>query len=385
MKICAIICEFNPFHNGHKYLLETARKLSGCDAVLCIMSGWFTQRGEIAILSAYERAKHAVICGADCVLELPAAFSVAPAEIFARGAVKILSSIPSVTHIAFGYENGNDEDLENSAKILLNKSDAFKNTLSENLARGESYVKSYSAAFEVEGGKTDFLSKPNNILAMEYMKCISRATANIKIVPVKRIGAGFSDGEIKQNYSSASAIRRNLSSPLIKNNVPECVLNSLKDFSKENERYRSFLKLILSRTPPEELKKVYGCSEGLENLLKNLENLPFEEIIGSATSRRYPSSRIKRILCANFLRLQKADCESFLNSKLYVSPLAVKKERADGVLSALAQSNYPVITCGSDLKKLNKTALKCKNLDDFARLQWQQITGTEYNNKLVIV
>lgn len=385
MKICAIICEFNPFHNGHKYLLEQAKKLSGCDAVLCIMSGWFTQRGEIAVLSAYERAKHAVSCGADCVLELPAAFSVAPAEVFARGAVKILSSIPSVTHIAFGCEESNAGDFENAAKILLKESDAFKSTLLENLARGESYVKSYSAAFENDGGNKDFLSKPNNILGTEYTKCILRAGADIKILPIKRIGADYNDGEIKENYSSASAIRRNLNSPLIKNNVPECVFESLDRISSERERYNLFLKLILSRTPPETLKKVYGCREGLENSLKNLENLPFEEIIERATSKRYSSSRIQRILCANFLRLYKSDCESFLKGKLYISPLAVKKESADRILAGLAQSRYPVITCGSDLHKLSKTALKCKNLDDFARLQWQQITETKCCNKLVIV
>ena len=86
MKICAVICEYNPFHNGHKYLIEQAKRLSGCDAVLCIMSGNFTQRGEAAVLPKFVRAEHAVRGGADCVIQLPAAFSVAPAEVFAQGA-----------------------------------------------------------------------------------------------------------------------------------------------------------------------------------------------------------------------------------------------------------------------------------------------------------
>ena len=100
MKILAIICEFNPFHNGHRYLLEKAKKLSGADAVLCIMSGNFTQRGEICVLDKYTRAKHAILGGADCVIQLPAPFAVAPAEIFAKGAIKILSSIPEVAFLA---------------------------------------------------------------------------------------------------------------------------------------------------------------------------------------------------------------------------------------------------------------------------------------------
>ncbi|MDE7301231.1 MAG: nucleotidyltransferase family protein [Clostridia bacterium] len=93
MKICAIICEFNPFHNGHAYLLKKARELSGCDAVVLIMSGQFTQRGEICRTDKFLRAKHAVLSGADAVLELPAPFAVAPAEIFASGAVKLLAEL----------------------------------------------------------------------------------------------------------------------------------------------------------------------------------------------------------------------------------------------------------------------------------------------------
>ncbi len=385
MKICAIICEFNPFHNGHKYLLETARKLSGCDAVLCIMSGCFTQRGEICVLPAHERAKHAVLCGADCVIELPAAFAVAPAEIFASGAIKILSSIPAVTTLAFGCECGEKTEFIKAAKLLSNENDKFKEILNEKLADGESYIKSYAAAFRNIGGNAELLSKPNNVLAVEYAKAILRLNANIEILPIKRVGAEYNDGEIKENFSSASAIRKNLTSPLIKNNVPDCVLKDLKDFSKEFQRYDDFLRLILSRTSTEDLKKVYGCNEGLENCLKNLQQLSTVEIIEKATSRRYSSSRIKRILCANFLALYQKDVEKYLNSELYISPLAVKKQSADGVLSALAQSLYPVITCGGDVQKLGETALKCKKSDEFAHLQWQQITGLECSDKLLII
>ena len=94
MKTYGIICEYNPFHNGHKFLIEKAKEITECDAVLCIMSGNFTQRGEMCIADKYTRAKHAVLGGADCVIQLPSPFAVAPAEIFASGAIKILSSIP---------------------------------------------------------------------------------------------------------------------------------------------------------------------------------------------------------------------------------------------------------------------------------------------------
>ena len=115
MNFCAIICEFNPFHNGHKYILEQARRLSGCDGVLCIMSGSFTQRGEACVFDKYTRARHAVLSGADCVIQLPAPFAVAPAEIFASGAIKILSPIPQVKPLEFGCEDGEKKLFTNSA------------------------------------------------------------------------------------------------------------------------------------------------------------------------------------------------------------------------------------------------------------------------------
>ena len=102
MKICGIVCEFNPLHNGHAYLLAQARARSGCDALVCVMSGNFTQRGEPACMEKYTRAEHAILAGADAVIELPAAFACAPAELFARGAIRLLAALPGFGCLAFG-------------------------------------------------------------------------------------------------------------------------------------------------------------------------------------------------------------------------------------------------------------------------------------------
>lgn len=385
MKICGIICEFNPFHNGHAYILKQTRKLSGCDALVCFMSGNFTQRGDICVVDKHLRAKHAVLGGADCVLELPAIFSVAPAEIFASGAVKILSSIPELDTLAFGCESGDEKSFIKAAKLLCVENEAFKTALKSKLAEGESYIKSYAFAFESVGGNAGLLSKPNNILGVEYAKAVLRSGKKIKLLPIKRVGADYGDRELKRNFSSASAIRNNLTSPLLKDNVPDFVFGDLSDFTVENKRYSDYLRLMLSRTPAEKLTEIYGCNDGLENALKSLQSLPFKEIISTATSKRFTSSRITRILCANFLGLNKTDCEEFLSSNLYLYPLAVKKDSADKVLSALAKSAYPVLTCGSDEKRLCAAAAKCKELDDFSYLQWQQITNNPPINKMIIV
>ena len=141
------------------------------------------------------------------------------------------------------------------------------------------------------------------------------------------MGAAFNDGEIKQNFSSATAIRKNLSSPLVKDNIPDFVAGDLTDFSAENARFENYLRLILSRTTTEALKPIYGCGDGLENVLKALQTLPYREIVSGATSKRYPSARIKRILLAKLPRLYREDCEKYLSSELYLSPLAVQKEK----------------------------------------------------------
>ncbi len=214
MKILTIICEFNPLHNGHKYLIGRAAA-SGYDAVVCVMSGCFTQRGEMCRNDKYARARHAVLCGADAVIELPAPFAVAPAEIFAQGAVKTVCSIPGAEAVTFGHETGCAENFFEAARLLNDESEKFRAALESGLDGGESYIRSYCAAFEKCGGDGDFISHPNNILGVEYAKAILKSGKDIKILPVKRIGAGYGEEKLCGNYSSARAIRANAHAPLL--------------------------------------------------------------------------------------------------------------------------------------------------------------------------
>lgn len=138
MKICGVICEYNPFHLGHEYQLREAKKRSGADAVVCVMSGCFTQRGEAAILPPALRAKHAVLCGADAVIALPVVFSAASAEIFARGAIRLLCSLPGFDCLSFGAEHA-DGDFYAAAEIL-NDERAYIEKTKEFLSRGFSFA-----------------------------------------------------------------------------------------------------------------------------------------------------------------------------------------------------------------------------------------------------
>lgn len=339
MEICAIICEFNPFHNGHKYLIDRAKKLTGCDAVVCVMSGSFTQRGEICRTDKFLRAKQAVLCGADIVLELPAPFAVAPAEIFARGALKVIAGVAEIKYLAFGTESGcegcnpDESDFLIAAEILLNESAEFKSALAEGLERGESYIKSYAAAFRACGGKAGLLSSPNNILGVEYAKAVKNGGADINLIPVKRVGAGYGDLTLDKNFSSAGGIRANAGDPAIKGCMPEC---SYTDFINSTDNTGRFKRLAvdwLFMCDKQNLKRVYGCTEGLENRLKNLAfGNGYDEIVELASSKRYSKSRISRILCSNLSGLYADDAEEFLKSDLSANILAVKKDRADGLL-----------------------------------------------------
>lgn len=383
MKILAIISEFNPFHNGHKYLLERAKELSDCDAVLCIMSGGFTQRGDMCIMDKYTRAKHAVSGGADCVIQLPAPFAVAPAEIFAKGAIKILLSIPEVTTLAFGCESGDEYEFFKAAELFIDESDKFKTIINKKLSEGESYIKSYAEAFEACGGNRDIVTNPNNILGFEYCKAILRAGADIDILPVKRVGSGYNDGELKENYSSASAIRNNLTDIRISDNIPPYVYNDLK-YSADLRGFHSFLRYSLFRAEPKDMQRIIGCGEGLENKLKSLENNSIEKIIENATTKRYSSSRIKRILCANALGLYADDTQNFLGAELYIKPLAVKKTRANEILAALSKSVYPVITDANG-KGLSAEGEQCFDKDRYEFAVYNHINGTDKKDYMVLV
>lgn len=378
MKICAIICEFNPFHNGHAYLLNEARKVSGCDALVCIMSGQFTQRGEICRSDKFLRARHAILSGADAVVELPAPFAVAPAEIFARGGVKLASQIDGEITLCFGTENGNKEAFCAAARILSAENEDFKNKLTKELDGGQSFIKAYQSAFKACGGNSELLSSPNSILGVEYAKAILRSEKNIDILPIKRKGADFNDGNLKDNFSSASAIRANAASQLIKSNMPE---SSYADFVASTDNQTRFEQLAadtLFLSDKEKLKRVYGCTEGLENKLIACSALNgYDEIIQKCTSKRYSSSRIKRILCANLLNLYSDETEKFLHAELPHSILAVKKEKADEILPLFKSSEG------------DGNAKKCYALSSAAYALWLHLSTPlcfeNVNEKMILI
>ena len=396
MKFCAVICEYNPFHNGHRYQLAEMRRLSGCDKTLCIMSGNFTQRGEAAIADKYLRARHAVLCGADAVIELPAAFAVSPAELFAKGAVHILSSLPSVQTLAFGCESGTKEDFLSAAKATLSEDKQFKAALKENMKDGTSYIRARNSAVLALNTDVDesLLTSPNNVLGTEYCRAILAERSSIQPLPIPRVGGGYADTALFKDFSSAAALRAALETDLgadthapltrktqkaLKRNMPDCVYRELL-FWKRLHYKEAALCALLSSTA-EQIALCPDCSEGLENRILAMakSNPDYDDALKKCVSKRYTLSRLKRILVQNFLGVRLKEVRDYAESPLYYNVLAVKKDCADEILAELSKGQYPAITRKSDYSKLKKSAVACFETDIHANDLYNALSGIYTN------
>lgn len=380
MKICAIICEYNPFHNGHLYQLNAAKAQSNADAIVCFMSGDFVQRGEAASLDKYTRAKHAVLAGADAVIQLPTVFSTSNAELFAKGGVHLLTSIPDVTTICFGAETVGKTAFLQAARYLANEPEEVSKKIKADVAQGISYAKARANAF---AGfiPFDLLSSPNNILGLEYTKALYEKQSTVDILPIQRTGAAYDNDTLQANFSSASAIRSAINrGDNVTGNVPDFVAYDLP--SRLETTLDSLEKYAILAHSPQEIARVCDCTEGLENAFKKAAGQP-ETLVSALTSARYTSSRIRRIALQNLLNIQETLIRDCLNAPLYLQVLAVKKERSD-VLSALSKSSFPLLLRAHDQDVLQTTAKRCFEVDTFAEQVWKLLYPTDDKKQRLI-
>ncbi len=374
MKICAIICEYNPFHNGHLFQINEAKKRSNTDAVVCFMSGSFVQRGEAAIMDKYTRAKHAVLAGADAVIELPTVFATSNAELFAKGAIHLITSISAIKTLCFGAENADKRAFISAARYLSDEPKEVSSKIKEFVSTGTSFAKARAQAF---AGfiPMDVLSSPNNILGVEYTRALLTKNSDVEILPVQRVGGGYSDTQLQGEYSSATAIREGiLNRKNVNNNVPTFVCGELPQ-TIENS-LDTMEKYAILANNKEEIARVCDCTEGLENALKKAA-LEKKTLVETLTSARYTSSRIRRIALQNLLNVEEDFIRACLQTPLYLHVLAAKKERSD-VLSALAESHFPLIIRAHDENVLSGVAKESFEKDVFA----ENVRNVLYNSTL---
>lgn len=213
IKTAAIICEYNPFHNGHLLHIQKTRELTGADCIIALMSGQFVQRGEPAVFDKYIRTQMALSGGADLVIELPTLYAVSSAERFAEGSIELLNALGNIDYLCFGSENGSLKVLETVAKILINEPESFKENLHRKLKDGVSFPAARSYALEFENADASVLNSPNNILGIEYLKALYKTNSSIVPFTIKREDCGYNYDSLSDcsDYASALAIRKELS------------------------------------------------------------------------------------------------------------------------------------------------------------------------------
>ncbi len=350
MNIVGIIAEYNPMHNGHVYHIKKARELTNADYVIVLMSGSFTEQGNIAVLDKFTRAKIAVECGADLVLELPTIYATSSAENFAKGAVNILNSLGCVTHIAFGAET---QDIENLKKIASAKVEYEKEILEKKkqyLKDGITYANAeYLATMDfVAFDLKNVLEEPNNLLGVEYIKALISSRSQIKPVLVHRGKSSHKDNKISKtsNYASSTAIREALDNTLkeIASSVPENTFLALeKNGYKLNKNLWELLKFSILKLGKEGLKNIQDVSEGLENKLYDelLSSSSYNEYILNVKSKRYTLSRIKRVCIYILLGITKEKYKKLCNVN-YARVLKIK-DSSSNLLSLISIGNTTYI------------------------------------------
>ncbi|QPJ85668.1 nucleotidyltransferase [Sarcina sp. JB2] len=340
MKITGLITEYNPFHLGHEFHINSSKQKTNCDYTICIMSGNFVQRGIPAIVDKWSRTKMALLGGVDLVLELPTIYSVSSAEYFAFGAISTLNSLNIVDNICFGSECGDVTTLKKIAEILVNEPLEFKKDLKEQLNLGLSFPKARSIAIEkyIKNSNIDniehILNSSNNILAIEYCKSLFKLKSNINPITITRQGSGYNDNNLNQyNFSSASSIRKAITEKSLKsciNVIPKYTYEILEN-SKISDLDRMFFYVkykLLSN--PQFLSNIPDANEGLGNkILNNIGNFNnFDEFIMSCKSKRYSYTRISRVLCQCFLSLSKEDILLSKSKPQYIRVLGLNKNGA---------------------------------------------------------
>ena len=318
MTILGIIAEYNPFHNGHAKHLRAAQEAVHPDFTYVALSGCFTQRGELALLSPHDRAGCALDAGADAVFLLPEIWTVRDAEHYALGGVSLLESM-GATHLAFGAEEGRKELLEETAELLERREEEIREALRQGLAEGMGYPRALAGAVgSLDPKYSAVLEKPNNILAVSYLRAMRRLGSGMTAVPVPRAGA-YRTEEILPEEPSASALRGGLRRgdyvhawPAMPAWSAERIRKALLDGRvPREERLDAILIHRLREMGRGGIRSLPDTAEGLEDrILEAARRVSSrQELLDAACTRRYPRARISRICACALLGITREDAE----------------------------------------------------------------------------
>lgn len=397
MNITGIVAEYNPYHNGHQYLTAKCRE-AGATHVVAVMSGNFVQRGSVAIMDKRARAKAALSDGVDLVLELPVPWAVSTAELFARGGLSVLSGLGCVDSLAFGCETADKELLFKAAEAVCDIK--VHDLIKDELDGGITYAAARENAVRKLYGDeiADVISKPNNILAVEYLKAMKSVGTNFNVMPIKRNGAEHDSLKENGEFSSASALRIMLErgDERAFEFMPESSVSEFKRLEKvgrapvaidDSER------AILSRLrmlSAEDIKEAPDVSEGLENRIYNAiqSATSLEELYSIVKTKRYTHSRIRRIITALYLGIAPQDA---LHKVPYIRVLGFNEQGREILKLAKEKASLPIIMKSSQAYELSDYGkhifdLECKatNLYNLATPRILPC-GTELTDEVIML
>lgn len=362
MKVAGIIAEYNPFHNGHALLAQMARE-AGATHVIAVMSGNFVQRGEPALMHHSVRAKAALECGIDLVLQLPSVYAVSSAQSFARAGVEILNGTGCVDWLVFGSECGDTEKITETARLIY--SDEIKPLIASELEKGITFAAARENALRaINSEYADIIQSPNNILGVEYAEALEKIGSKIKPLTFARVGAEHDSCQSQGGIASASLIRE-----CIKNGegfadyVPEkaAEIYSSAEIS-EIKQIENAILYKMKTTTAESLAAAPDVSEGIENRIISAakEASSLEELYSLAKTKRYTHARIRRIIMNHFLCVTAVDLAL---SAPYIRVTGFSKRGAELIREFKNTAALPVVTKASDIAQAGENAQRIFSLE----------------------
>ncbi len=386
IKVLGIIAEYNPFHNGHKFHISQAKKLTGADFVIAVISGTFTESGNISVIDKFKKAEIAISNGVDLVLELPEVYAICSANYFAYGAIKLLNSLGIVDVICFGSECGKIDILSNIASKLITNEEKMWNNIS-NQEKNISFAKSRENSLKsiLSENELEILKNSNDILAIEYIKELKKLNSNIEFFPLKRDNSSF---------ISATQIREKLSNNdlnSIKNYIPCDTYNALSNKYVLNDSIFELLKYKIIAMDTYDICNIKDISEGLENKIKKeiVDSTTYEELISKIKSKRYQMSKIKRILANILLDISKDDFNHAIKNDIIYIHILKMNENGKKLISKISKTcSFPIIgsinknKINSLSSEISKYILKDIYAQNIYSILNKEPINKDYTNKL---
>lgn len=349
MKIGGIIAEYNPFHKGHAFQVSEVKK--ECDGVVAVMSGSVVQRGSLAAFDKFFRAEAAVRGGVDLVLELPCAYSLAPAELFAKGAVSVLESTGVIDGLYFGSECGDTDELVRIAELMLNETPEISERIQEKLKEGLGYKAAQLEAYS-EVVSPEILGMPNNVLGIEYIKALIASGSKIKPHALTRKFVNHNDTSPSNGFASGNAIRDIFEQKKdISAYIPESTHAMYeRAIPFDRDRLDTVVMYMLRvrgmkvfenvfDAPPEMVTRILRAIPGATSL---------ENILTKANSRQFSNARIRRAILSALLDIDK---DLTTSSPEYIRVLAFNDRGRDILAEIKEKTALPIITKAADYKE----------------------------------